>query len=388
MGRVSSKKLTVKSVEAAKPGRHYDDHGLVLVVSDKGTKRWEQRLQIGGKRCDIGLGPAALTSLAQARQRALDNLRIAKAGGDPRKAVAVVTFADAAKAVITKATSEVGAKTLEGLRRSLIKQVPAALQAKAVADWTQADVLACLNPIWLETPATANLLRIRISAALDWAIATGHRVDNPADWRTLGKVLSSVKKVRSVQHRPAISISDAPDAFDALGDDVTGQCLRVIALCAARLGEIQHLRWDEIRVVGGATVLVIPKERTKTRVEHRIPLSTVAKAIIDSMPRVGTYVFGGDQPVSRVTLWKRMSTLAFKDDQGRVATVHGWRSCFRDWGGQAREDRDLLELALGHARPAVEAAYARDMLVEHRLAVMERWAGHLKRKPKVVRLHA
>ena len=39
-----------------KPGKHSDGLGLYLIVEPTGSKRWEQRLTIRGKRCDLGLG--------------------------------------------------------------------------------------------------------------------------------------------------------------------------------------------------------------------------------------------------------------------------------------------------------------------------------------------
>ena len=62
-----------------------------------------QRLTIRGKRCDLGLGSATLVTLGEAREVALANRRLARAGGDPlrtkREAEAVLTFEEAARRV-------------------------------------------------------------------------------------------------------------------------------------------------------------------------------------------------------------------------------------------------------------------------------------------------
>ena len=42
-----------------------------------------QRFVIRGRRRDFGLGSAALVSLAEAREQALANRKLARAGGDP-----------------------------------------------------------------------------------------------------------------------------------------------------------------------------------------------------------------------------------------------------------------------------------------------------------------
>ena len=70
------------------PGTYNDEHGLFLrVVRSKKkqliSKSWVQRIVIHGRRRDLGLGGYPKVSLAEARKLALDNRRIARAGGDP-----------------------------------------------------------------------------------------------------------------------------------------------------------------------------------------------------------------------------------------------------------------------------------------------------------------
>ena len=79
-----SNKLTALAVKKqTTPGRYSDGNGLYLVVDPSGAKRWLQRLSIQGKRCDLGLGSTRLVSLDDAREQALINRRVARAGGDP-----------------------------------------------------------------------------------------------------------------------------------------------------------------------------------------------------------------------------------------------------------------------------------------------------------------
>ena len=54
-------------------------------------------------------------------------------------------------------------------------------------------------------------------------------------------------------------------------------------------------------------------------------------------------------------------------------TVHGFRSSFRDWGGErTNAPRELLEVALSHhIGDATEAAYARGDLFEKRRRLMQ-----------------
>ena len=73
--------LSVKKVSAT--GWHADGNGLYLVIESSGAKRWMQRLVIQGRRWDTGLGSVKIVTLDEARNCAIQNRRIARAGGDP-----------------------------------------------------------------------------------------------------------------------------------------------------------------------------------------------------------------------------------------------------------------------------------------------------------------
>ena len=70
MGKLTAKMVT----QLSEPGRYGDGNGLYLLVTPGGTKSWIQRIQIGGKRTDKGLGGLGKVSLASARKIATANL--------------------------------------------------------------------------------------------------------------------------------------------------------------------------------------------------------------------------------------------------------------------------------------------------------------------------
>ena len=88
--------------------------------------------------------------------------------------------------------------------------------------------------------------------------------------------------------------------------------------------------------------------------------------LIERLPRNGEYLFtvnGNGKPIVAMSLRK-----ALHRHGGDGFTVHGFRSAFRDWGGErTNAPRELLEVALAHAiGDATEAAYARGDLLEKR----------------------
>ena len=69
-----------------------------------GARSWIQRLLVRGRRRELGLGSVALVSLAEVREQARANRKLARAGGDPladkRRTQDMPTFAAAAMRVV------------------------------------------------------------------------------------------------------------------------------------------------------------------------------------------------------------------------------------------------------------------------------------------------
>lgn len=99
-------KLSVKRVDSAKPGRHVDGDGLMLVVKASGGRSWIVRAQYQGRRRDIGIGGYPIVSLASARELAMDLRRQIRKGVDPvasrRQAKAIPELAEALDMWIAK----------------------------------------------------------------------------------------------------------------------------------------------------------------------------------------------------------------------------------------------------------------------------------------------
>ena len=61
----------------------HDEHGLILRVRASGSKHWIWRGTVRARRRDLGLGTFPYVSLAEAREKAFESRRLAKAGEDP-----------------------------------------------------------------------------------------------------------------------------------------------------------------------------------------------------------------------------------------------------------------------------------------------------------------
>ena len=88
----------VKSYGACRGG-----FGLTLHVHPTGVKSWQQRILINGRQTNIGLGKYPAVPLATARGKALDNIRLVRRGGDPRRrGHAVPTVMETVEKVIAR----------------------------------------------------------------------------------------------------------------------------------------------------------------------------------------------------------------------------------------------------------------------------------------------
>jgi integrase len=171
---------------------------------------------------------------------------------------------------------------------------------------------------------------------------------------------------------------DIPALMEKVRADpgVASQALEVCILTAARTGEILGAKWSEIS--WEEKVWTIPALRMKAGREHRVPLSGSAMIVLESMSRSRTcdFVFPsprGRRPLSHVAMAKVLARLGVIG-----ATVHGFRSGFRDWAGnETHFPREVAEAALAHVvGDKAEQAYRRSDALEKRRELMAAWAAY------------
>ena len=396
--------LTAKQVkDISKPGRYGDGGGLYFYVAPTGTRSWVQRIQIGGKRTDKGLGGYPKVALPQARKVADANRVAIRAGENPFEITAkisapvlvtgpvdVPTFGFAVRAVYEANREDWGENTAKRWLARMEKHCEA-LEGLGVDEITRPELADILTPLRKEHYETARKVRQGLAKVFRWVRAYNYRADDPAD-DALGELVSKVK--HEVKHRESLHYSEVPGALHRLR---FGYALRVTALAfefliltAARSGEVRFMTWDEVDLdAEGGPVWEISAERMKGRKPHRVPLSAQAVSILRAVklrpdPNAGDddihqlvevktgYVF-------RMPNGKRLSENAFlnrcrKDKLD--CTAHGFRSSYRDWAKAVHKGRwEAIELSLAHSvGTAVTQAYDRDDLLDERRAMMQAWA--------------
>ena len=372
--------LTAARVRTEKrPGRYHDGQGLYLQVDPSGARRWLQRVVIRGKRTDLGLGGWPLVSLNAAREKAIENRRLARVGGDPRTAKRdVPTFAEAAAEVIklnlpTWKNTKHAAQWSSTLRTYVFPH----FGSRLVTEVSGSDVMKVLTLIWTAKPETARRVRQRISAVMKWAIANNYRLDNPA-----GDAIEAVlpKTSRTQAHHTALHYAAVPAAMRAVRaakvTESSKLSLEFQVLTASRPGEARNAQWSEMDV--GSRTWTIPSERMKADREHRVPLSERVMEILAEARNLDdgsglVFPSRSGRPLSDMTHRKLLRTL------GIDCVPHGFRSSFRDWAAEQTDaPHAVMEAALAHVvGNSTEAAYFRSDLFERRRTLMTQWADYL-----------
>lgn len=385
-------KLTARQVSTLKEaGRHADGGGLYLRITAAGSRSWVFMVTTDGKRAEIGLGSTKALGLASARALATAMREAAALGRNPRSVLDVAapaeaeptpTFGDFAEAYI--ASVEAGWKNATHRQqwRNSLRDHAAQLAGVPVDAVDTAMVLDVLRPIWLTKAETASRLRGRIEKILDAAKVRGlrpHDALNPASLKGHMALLLPKQGGMVRGHHKALPYTQMPSFMQELRARVAlaAKCLEFTILTAARSGEALQASWGEIDL--DQRLWTVPGTRMKAGQEHVVPLSRPAVELLESM-RTGDpgstdriFAIGG---ATRSNMAMTMLLRRMKVDN---ATVHGFRSTFRDWAGDRTSyPRELIEQALAHTiSNKAERAYRRGTAIERRRELMESWATFL-----------
>lgn len=396
--------LDVKRME--KPGLHPVGGvpGLSLQITPALQKSWVLRAVIAGKRRKMGLGGYPEVTLAQAKEYARAAREKIREGIDPideRKAARRSLAASRAKDVTFRKCAEdyIAAHRSAWRNEKHAAQWESTLETYAypvigdlwVRDVTIEHVISILEPIWHSKTETASRLRGRIESILDSATTKGLRTDaNPARWKgVLSTLLPSAKKISRGKHFPAMPIKEMPAFYDALRrqEGYAARALEFLIFTNVRSYNVRHARWSEIDME--TKTWKIPgedsedsKQRMKTGVAHRVPLSSAA---LDVLSRVGRTA-GTDLIFPSPRNLKELSDMAMSKlmkDMGAAGVPHGFRSTFRDWVAENTNFQpEVTKRAMAHAiGDKTEAAYLRTDIFRKRTRLMEIWAAFCTRPP-------
>ena len=321
--------------------------GLFLDVKAGGGRSFMLCMMVRGKRIERGLGSYPQVTLARAREKAVVWARQLREGNEvgvrAAKALAskALIFREAARRYLEFQDSEGNYKlALDGspsVHRHQWEQTfndyvfdhIGELDVNAIRISTLTPIFA---PIWKSKYATASKVRQRIGLVLDYCVDQGWRDEelmNPARHKS-----PAFKKPKDYQtkHHPAIERADMPSFMTELRalDSVSAFALEFTILTGVRTTETRAAKWDEFDLEG--QMWTIPAARMKANKAHRVPLSDRAVELLKRLQLLrgpNDWVFA-----SRGSCLSNMAQLVCLKGLRPDATVHGFRSTFRDWAAE------------------------------------------------------
>ncbi|MBE0435644.1 MAG: integrase arm-type DNA-binding domain-containing protein [Methylomicrobium sp.] len=378
--------LTDTAVKNAKPAdkafKLSDEKGLYVLVRPNGSKYFRFDYRFAGKRKTLALGVYGEISLKEARNRLHEARKQLDQGIDPgakqkeENQALLHNFERVARnwaASIEKLNRPITHQ--KRIRRFEMHLFPK-IGAMPLVEIKAPDIYQALMPL-IESGQleTAHRLRADTSSLFAYAIAHGLTDYDPA--QPVAKQIPAFK----VEHRAAITEPRElavllRDIYGYQGTFVTQCALKISALLFQRPGEIRQMRWQDIDLDAREWRYLV----TKTEVQHIVPLSRQALAILAEIkPLTGSqeYVFTTrpGRPLSENTVSGALKTLGY---DGKTMTAHGFRSVASTILNELGFSPDAIERQLCHMpRDNVRAAYNRAQYLPERIKMMQSWADHL-----------
>lgn len=433
----AAKGLTVAGVRAAtKTTADAENAGLYLFVSPSGGKRWVFRYTSPTRKKpnnpnrgvlrDMPLGQVAFEegqpgrTLAKARVEAkrlrilVDNDKVDPIDHEAAQKAATQQAKTAARVAGTpfREVAERLLKSREGTWKnakhaaqwaSTLEGLPAKLRDMPVVAITKRDVADALAHPWRTIPETGRRLLGRVMEVMAYAKGEDILPEQFSVAALKEGVLTLLgdqkehRKAAGYGNFPALPWEHAPAFWSALAAHKgrAPDALRLLILTALRTAPVRMARWEHFDLERG--VWTIPAADMKMDRAHRVPLSAEAVALLRGMePKAAGFLFPGQRRTGRTPTEKPLSDMAllsvmrkmkgpdgkgWRDDEGRVAVPHGFRSSFRDWCADNGKPGDAAEAALAHkVKGKVEAAYNRSTLFDLRRPLMQEWADFVARK--------
>jgi integrase len=362
---------------------HYDDDlpGLGIRIREGGSRNWIVRYRLGGFERRHTLGAVAVLSLDDARKKARRVLTQVDDGKDPtaekatKQAASGLLFSAVKQDFLDARKPNLKVRTHTEYTRHL-DQHWKPLHKLPVGSINRALVASLLREIAEERGAVAaDRARATLSATFAWAIGEGLCETNPVD---------GTNKASEEQPRDRV-LSDAELAAiwnaDTQGD--YGNIVKLLALTAQRREEIGSLRWSELEGEGEKALIALPAERTKNNRQHDVPLSKVARSILDAVPRRGErdLIFG--EGAGGFSGWSKAKA-ALDEVLGKTVkpwTLHDLRRTAATRMADLGVQPHVIEAALNHVsghKGGVAGIYNRSTYAAEKRAALDLWAGHIK----------
>jgi integrase len=385
-------KLTTASIRAIAPVPpktdiiEFDDAvpGFGVRARKGGSKVYVVQYAIGEKTRRMSLGKVELQGVDKARDKAKDILAAVRMGQDPAgekqhdRKTATETFKAIAERFLTFQKTQLRPRPYDDVERHLMTHGKA-LHGLLLAKIQRQDIANVVTAVRAKGIAvTANRVRATLSSFFSWAISEGLVDHNP---------VTGTLRTEEKSRERVLSYDELRIIWNALEDDQFGAIVKLLTLTGQRAAEISGLRRTELHV----DAFTLPPERTKNGLEHTVPLSEPARAIIATQPgrqgsdgKVRDLIFGyADGPFSGWTGSRKLLNDRIEKATGQPLphwTPHDLRRSFATHASKLGIQPHVIEAILNHVsgfRAGVAGIYNRNPYDAEKRTALALWADHL-----------
>jgi integrase len=358
-----------------------------LVVTAQSAKSYVVQYRAG--RLSRRMKLKNVQSLAAARQQAKVELGEVAKRNDPlaarRKETAAAT--STLRAVATDYLKREGKKLRSANQRAatLERLVYPKFGSRQIDDIRRSEIVNLLDQVEDERgPVMADHALAYLRKIFNWHASRSDDFRSPIVRGMARTKPKERQRQRTLTDDELRAVWKAADTYPG----PFGRLVQFLLLTATRRNEAAHMRRGEV----SDTDWTIPQARYKTGLELLIPLSPMAMATLDKLPRIGNagFVFttGGKTAVSGFSKFKRDFDKAcgVKD-----WTLHDLRRTARSLMSRADVSSDHAERCLGHVIGGVRGVYDRHEFHDEKRRAFEALASLVERilnpQANVVPLH-
>jgi integrase len=369
-----------------KPFKLSDGGGLFLLVNPSGSRWWRFKFRIHGKENLLSLGIFPEVPLREARELRDEARRDLRKGIDPaaKRRTARMAGGETFKAIAQEWFDKFSPNWATSYSSKVIRRLEICvfpwIGKMPISQIKAPDLLSCLRRVEARGKlGTAHRALQVCGRVFRYAVATGRAERDPSgDLR--GALPPKQEKHHASFTDPAslAGLLRAINAYD--GSAVVRNALRLAPMVFVRPGELRAAEWKEFNLDSGEWR--IAAERMKMRVQHIVPLSRQAVALLREMQPVtgtGRFVFPSprtdSRPLSDNGMLAALRRMGF--ERG-VLTVHGFRSTASTLLNEQGWNPDAIERQLAHSeRDGVRAAYNYAEYLPERRKMMQFWSDYL-----------
>ena len=369
-----------------KPFKLTDGGGLYLLVTPAGKRWWRLKFRVYGREKLLSLGIFPDVSLKEARDRRDDARRDLAKGIDPsvKRRAEKLAGGNTFEAVAREWFEKFSPHWVEGYSSKVIRRLEICafpwIGSIPISQIKAPDLLACVRRVEVRGKlGTAHRALQVCGRVFRYAVATGRAERDPsADLRGALPPKSEKHHASFTDPSSLAGLLRAIDAYD--GSTVVRSALRLAPMVFVRPGELRAAEWKEFDLDAGEWR--IGAERMKMRVQHIVPLSRQAVAILRELEPVtgaGRFVFPSPRtpmrPLSDNGMLAALRRMGF--ERGTL-TVHGFRSTASTLLNEQGWNPDAIERQLAHSeRDGVRAAYNYAEYLPERRKMMQSWSDYL-----------